>query len=249
MPDLSMPDLTGAPQLSADQARLARIESQLTSDDRLARLEALSAAIQATLSERRVAETEAAEAIQRKLEETAKAAADGLKSALDSANVIELERVGRVNDRIGSVEKAAEIALATADKAVALTREDGIRTEAKQNEFRGALEDQASRVELSMMPRKEFEQAHGSLQSEVSQTRNEARTEITNLREEFAVLRQTVAVGPPEIRQLERGQAVTSATGYERNRLEKADAETLGRWIAVSGVLIAIIIAIATHWP
>ncbi len=233
---MSNHDFIGEP--SADQARLQRIEAQLSEGDRLARLEAQQAAIQATLSERRVAETEAAEAIQRKLEETAKAAADALKSALESANVIEVERVSRVQDRIGSVEEAAKVALASAEKAVTLTREDSIRTEGKQNEFRGALDDQAKRIELAMMPRKEFEQAYTSLQSEARQAREEARSENVHLREELSALRQIVAVGPPEIRQLERGQSRSMGA---RQTAEDWRATAL----AVVAVLVSLITAVA----
>ncbi len=224
----------------ADQARLGRIEAQLAGDDRLARLEAQQAAIQATLSERRVAETEAAEAIQRKLEETASASADALKSALISANDIELERVGRVNDRIAAVEKAAEVALASAEKAVTLTREDGIRTEGKQNEFRGALEDQAKRTEVNMMRRSEFEQAHKSLQAETKQSRDETRGEIQRIRDDIATLRQTVAVGPPTLRDVERRQDRGDG-GASGKRESTVDART---WLLGLGVILVAIAGI-----
>ena len=206
----------------ADRARLSRIEAQLSSDDRLARLEANQAAIQASLSERRDAEREAAAAIQSKLEETAKAAVDALKSALESANVIELERVGRVNDRIASVERAAEVALATSDKAVTLNREDALRTELKQNEFRGALSDQAN----LMMPRKESEAQHTSLVSD-----------LRSLRDEVGVVRQAVAVGDPVTRQLERGSARTAGRS-EQGVASRADM------MAVLSVLIALAVLV-----
>jgi hypothetical protein len=239
---------TDAPT-GADRARLTRIESQLDSDDRLARLEAQQAAIQATLSERRVAETEAAEAIQRKLEETAKAAADALKSALDSANVIELERVSRVSDRIAAVERAAEVALATSDKAVTLNREDALRTEMKQNEFRGTLEDQNKRVESTMIRRTEFEQAITALASKIDGAINnwarEHQALVQHHESDLSEVRQAL-VAQPELRALERGQQHTA--GQAEGATSTADrAFYRGLSIVMALIAAASVIALILH--
>lgn len=62
-----------------------------------------------------------------------------------------------------SDKEALKLALDSADKAVNKAEEAQLRVNVTQNEFRGSLKDQAA----TMMPRREYEQAHIALQKQV----------------------------------------------------------------------------------
>lgn len=62
-----------------------------------------------------------------------------------------------------SDKEALKLALDSADKAVNKAEEAQLRVNQTQNEFRGTLKDQAG----LMMPRREYEQAHQTLQKQV----------------------------------------------------------------------------------
>lgn len=107
-----------------DDTRIAALEGRLSDADRLARAEARLAAHEATFAERERAETQAqservlaARAIKEALDEASKTQAENLTAALVAADKIELERVGRVQDKVNEVKAAATLALATTEKA------------------------------------------------------------------------------------------------------------------------------------
>lgn len=60
-------------------------------------------------------------------------------------------------------KEALKLALDSADKAVNKAEEAQLRVNESQNEFRGALKDQAS----TLLPRGEYDAKHESLQKEV----------------------------------------------------------------------------------
>lgn len=63
----------------------------------------------------------------------------------------------------GNDKEALKLALDASDRAVNKAEEAQLRVNVSQNEFRGALKDQAT----TLMPRAEYEVNHRSLQKEV----------------------------------------------------------------------------------
>jgi hypothetical protein len=194
---------------------LARVEQRLEGADRLAEIESRVSSLEAEAAERQSAATEAAAAIQRKLEETAGAAAEGLKSALASANDIELERVSRVHDRIGAAEKAAEVALTAATDATNKAEAAAKETLKQHN---GLLDKMSTK------------DAEYQTKDAASATKQALDDKIDALRERLA--NDELQIAAPKERRV-------GATEQSTRTGTVAD-----RWIAVVAVLVALIIGL-----
>ena len=139
---------------------------------------------------------------------------------IDQQRCLWNEREKRLNARWKAQEAALRIAL------------DGQRAiNDKQNEFRGALEDQAQRTERDMMSRKEFEAKHEALVLQIN-VNSEA----------LAELRKDVAVGSPQVHALQ-----TDADTSSGLRLGAAEFRTT--LLAVVALLIAAgtLVALLIH--
>ena len=128
------------------------------------------------------------------------------------------EREKRLNERWRAQEQAL---------AVALDGQKNIND--KQNEFRGALEDQAARTERDMISRKEYEAKHEGVMDLI--VRNS---------DAVAELRKDVAVGSPQVHSLQTGadQALGKVVARRMMRTDTMAALALLVSIAAAVALI-----------
>lgn len=154
---------------------------------------------------------------------------DQLRSAdADSSELLTLERVRRLDERLdaqvvavqaalAAAEKAVAAALSAADKAVGKAEIAQAKVNDTQNEFRGSLRDQAQ----TLMPRAEAENTFRELRGLIS-TESVANQE----------LRSRIDVGPPSLSVLQ-------------TRSDNAAGRREGMQ-ALSGGAYALLAAIAT---
>jgi uncharacterized protein YyaL (SSP411 family) len=248
------------PALSTQDAqtanvRVGSVENRLSASDRLSSVEGHLARHDATFEERdkAVARAEAervlaAQAVKdaldqaketssKALEALALSQAAALISALENANKLEEERVGRVSDEIEGVKDAskqkAELQRRAQDKFEAMVANEF----SKMNEFRDALED----LGKGMATRRELEVAIQAVES----TAEEQSKQIGELR-------TAVAVGPSGLPELKAksDQSVGEQRMFLNEKREVIAAQN--RQIALVGVIATILtvvvyVIIAAH--
>ena len=172
----------------------------------------------------------------------------------------------QMGERLTSLRRELESAVATQKEAVQKAETATEKRLTAMNEFRDALSDQSA----TMMPRREFEQAHNELLRQVAELRNRAgafvpRNEVEQLNKE--VIRQTgdlradlsamrtQIASQPEVRALERSSEYRGGktAGAEGQRVEQraitaTQLALAGVGLTIVWIIVAVVsVIIATH--
>lgn len=147
-----------------------------------------------------------------------------------SALEIEIKRIDQLREAdqravtaaLAAAKEAVAAALLAADKAVNKAEEAQARVNVGQNEFRGTLSDQATRL----MPRAESEN-----------TTRELRDILSALANDVVALRSRVDIGPPSLGTLQ-------AEADSRRGARQSVTVGWGYVIAVAGVVIGAVLGL-----
>lgn len=153
-----------------------------------------------------------------------------IRASLESGELLEIERIRGategLNEKIESNTREFRQAQNAAQAAVQKAEEAQQRVNESQNEFRATLADQAA----TLMPRKEVE----ALMTEHIR-------QVSELREQIAVIRQAVAVGPSSIGSLQSRAARDDGRREGSEAITRAIYSVAALLIGIGGFILALL--------
>jgi chromosome segregation ATPase len=118
------------------------------------------------------------------------------------------EHEHRLHERVRAVEVRLDERCRSIDHRITDNQETQREINKKQNELRTALEEQAERTEQAMVPRKEFNFAHKTLETAIEDVRKEFWAEIRRVDSDLGALRQEIA----DMGGVQKGREITIST-------------------------------------